>query len=198
MKNKINNKNSVKTPIGMSASWNPNQRADNDFYTTDPLAAEKLLELETLSNVWEPACGLGHLAKVFDKAKILSKATDIVYRGYGESTPLDFFSYSGSWDGDIVTNPPYSYGSEFVRKALSLIPDGRKVVLFLKLLFLESKKRRLLFKEYPPKTIYVSSSRINCYHSSNPSQSQPSSAVCYAWYVWEKGFKGDPVIKWFN
>ena len=26
----------------------------------------------------------------------------------------------------------------------------------------------------------------------------PSSAVAYAWFVWEKGFKGDPVIKWIN
>lgn len=24
------------------------------------------------------------------------------------------------------------------------------------------------------------------------------SAIAYAWYVWEKGFTGDPVIKWFN
>lgn len=23
-------------------------------------------------------------------------------------------------------------------------------------------------------------------------------AFDYAWYVWEKGFTGDPVIKWFN
>lgn len=24
------------------------------------------------------------------------------------------------------------------------------------------------------------------------------SATAYAWYVWEKGYKGDPIIKWFN
>lgn len=23
-------------------------------------------------------------------------------------------------------------------------------------------------------------------------------AIAYAWYVWEKGFKGDPVIRWIN
>lgn len=23
-----------------------------------------------------------------------------------------------------------------------------------------------------------------------------SSAVCYAWFVWEKGFKGDTTVKW--
>lgn len=29
-------------------------------------------------------------------------------------------------------------------------------------------------------------------------QSITSSAVAYAWFVWEKGFTGDPVIKWIN
>ena len=24
------------------------------------------------------------------------------------------------------------------------------------------------------------------------------SAVAYAWYVWEKGYKGDTILKWFN
>ena len=24
------------------------------------------------------------------------------------------------------------------------------------------------------------------------------SAVAYAWYIWEKGYKGDTVLKWFN
>ena len=23
-------------------------------------------------------------------------------------------------------------------------------------------------------------------------------AIAYAWYVWEKGYCGDPVIKWIN
>lgn len=23
-----------------------------------------------------------------------------------------------------------------------------------------------------------------------------SSAMCFAWFVWEKGYKGDPIIKW--
>ena len=24
----------------------------------------------------------------------------------------------------------------------------------------------------------------------------PTSAVAYGWFVWEKGYKGDPVVKW--
>ena len=25
-----------------------------------------------------------------------------------------------------------------------------------------------------------------------------SSAVCYAWFVWEKGFKGETIIRWIT
>jgi hypothetical protein len=25
-----------------------------------------------------------------------------------------------------------------------------------------------------------------------------SSAIAYAWFVWEKGFTGAPIIKWIN
>lgn len=24
------------------------------------------------------------------------------------------------------------------------------------------------------------------------------SAVAYAWFIWEKGYKGEPVVRWFN
>lgn len=69
--------------------------------------------------------------------------------------------------------------------------------MFLKLTFLESKSRKQLFEQYPPKTIWVSSSRINCAKNGDFDK-YPSSAVAYAWYIWEKGYTGDTVVKWFN
>ena len=86
---------------------------------------------------------------------------------------------------------------EFVEKSLNIIPAGNKVAMFLKLLFLESKGRKQFFLDNPPKTIYVSSSRIMCLKNGNEDNKE-SSAVYYAWFVWEKGFKGNPIIKWIN
>ena len=68
---------------------------------------------------------------------------------------------------------------------------------FLKLTFLESKSRKQLFEQYPPKTIWVSSSRIPCAKNGDFDK-YPSSAVAYAWYIWEKGYVGQTVVKWFN
>lgn len=52
-----------------------------------------------------------------------------------------------------------------------------------------------MFLENPPKKVYVSSSRIECAENG---KFKGTSAVAYAWFVWEKGFKGDPIIKWIN
>ena len=49
-----------------------------------------------------------------------------------------------------MTNPPYKYALDFVLKALRIIPEGKKVAMFLKLTFLEGKTRRLLFNSTPP------------------------------------------------
>ena len=172
-------------------------RESNDYYATDPIAGRLLLEVELdLNNIWECACGAGHLAKVFDEAGKLGKATDLVDRGFCgvEDFLLNLEPYH---DGDIVTNPPYKYAKEFVEQALKKVDEGRKVCMFLKVLFLESQSRKELFKQYPPKTIYISSSRINCAKNGD-FKTYNSSAIAYAWYVWVKGYKGETVIKWIN
>ena len=174
------------------------ERQCEDFYATDPKAAELLLEVEQLSHkIWEPACGKGHLAEVFRKAGHEVRSTDLVDRGYGEQKDFLFFN-DEEWDGDIVTNPPYKFAKEFVYKALDCIGGGRKVCMFLKLQFLEGKERRKLYDEYPPKVVYVFSSRINCAMNGDFEKYNFNSAVAYAWFVWEKGYTGDTIIKWIN
>lgn len=82
--------------------------------------------------------------------------------------------------------------------ALEISAPGTKVAMFLKIQFLEGKARRKLFEKYPPKTVYVSSARLKCAMNGDFEKYAKSTAVCYAWYVWVKGFTGDPVIKWIN
>ena len=192
------NKNSVFTTLAAS-SHALGERQKNDYYATEPKAMKLLLEEESFSNViWECACGEGHLAKVLEEHGFEVISTDLIYRGYGDPEPMDFLKESiDNFDGDIITNPPYKYALEFIQRALSSVKSGRKVAMFLKLQFLESKARKRFFKENPPKTVYVSSSRLNCAKNGDFDKYK-SSAVAYAWFVWEKGFKGDPIIKWIN
>ena len=177
-----------------------NEREKNDYYATDPIAIDELLKKETLNhNVWECACGGLHLSNRLKELGYNVRASDLIKRVEDDNIEvLDFLSYQGKYDGDIVTNPPYILAKEFVLKALDIVKEGNKVAMFLKLLFLESQNRyEELFKLYPPKKIYVFSKRVRCQINGDFSK-KDSSAICYAWYVWEKGSTSDPVIKWIH
>lgn len=113
---------------------------------------------------------------------------------------MDFLKCSEIFNGDIITNPPYKFAKEFVEHALSLVPNGNKVYMFLKLQFLEGKSRRELFDTNQLKTLYVSSSRILCAKNGDFENFKKAggSAVAYGWYEFEKGYNGKPYIEWIN
>ena len=192
MKNWTGNSKSVYTTLGAS-SHSKEERERFDYYATDPSAIDDLFNREEFSeNIWECACGEGHLSKrmLFYGLNVFS--SDLIDRGYGEVA--DFLSIKWyEWNGDIITNPPYKYAQEFVEKSLSIIPTGNKVAMFLKLTFLEGQKRKQMFLINPPKKIYIYSKRKEC---AKGGEFKGSSAVAYAWYVWKKGYKGKPEIEW--
>lgn len=176
------------------------EREENDYYATEPLATEMLLQLEQFSPfIWECACGGGHISEVLKQHAYFVYSSDLINRGYGKVQ--DFLSGSPPpiTDFDIITNPPYSKAADFVNRALDLVGNGHKVAMFLKVQFLEGKARwNNLYKDRPPKTVYVSSARLHCALGGDFDKYAKSNAIAYAWYVWEKGFSGDPTIKWFN
>jgi hypothetical protein len=175
-------------------------REENDYYATDPIAIDLLCEREQFTPlVWEPACGGGHMARALEKRGYKVQATDKIYRGYGRGD-VDFFELMNNGAQctiDIITNPPYKYALQFVKHALDIVCEGRKVAMFLKLTFLEGQERKQFFEQYPPKTVYVSSKRIQCAKNGDFERyKKDGTAIAYAWYVWEKGYKGKPVIEW--
>ena len=127
----------VFTTLG-SSNHVPEEREAFDYYATDPKAVEMLLELEQFSPViWEPACGEGHISKVLQAHGYEVISTDLIYRGFGDPEPLDFLKETlDDFEGDIITNPPYSMGLEFVQRALESVRPGGKVAMFLKVQFL--------------------------------------------------------------
>jgi hypothetical protein len=97
--------------------------------------------------------------------------------------------------GDIVTNPPYKYATEFLVKSMESLKEGRYYCAFLKILFLEGQARRKVFEKYPPRYIFVYSKRQDCAKNGD-FKSKGSSAVAYAWFIWQKGYAGESVVKW--
>ena len=128
------------------------ERADKDYYATEPAATDWLTRIEHFDGpILEPSCGEGHISRQLIGAGYEVVSRDLADRGYGEVS--DFLAPENTrWEGDIVTNPPYAFAQEFVEKALAIIPECRKVAMFLKLTFLEGKRRAALFENYPPPT----------------------------------------------
>lgn len=172
-------------------------RGEMDYYATPPSAVEKLLENELFSHfIFEPACGEWHISKLLISKWYDVISSDIVDRWYWDM--IDFLSNKDtmwSYHGDIITNPPFSKSQEFVEKSMDIIRDGQKVAMLLRIQFLEWVKRNKMFKEYPPKTIYVFSRNIRCAKNGDFANAT-GNASTYCWFVWEKWFTGDPIIKW--
>lgn len=177
------------------------QRQEDDYYATDPIAIHKLCEVENFSKtILEPACGGGHMVKALLEKGYEVIPMDIVDRGCENVIIQDFFSFTPQEDCqfDIITNPPYKFAKEFVEHAIEILPNNHKLAMFLKLTFLESKSRKEMFKKYPPKKIWVSSERIQCAKNGDFEKYSKGvgTAVAYAWYIWEKGYDGQTTVGW--
>lgn len=199
------NINSVWKTLGAS-NHTDNEREADDYYATDPIAIDKLLEVEKPHRfIWECACGGGHLSERLTERGYDVFNSDIKNRGYAKQhLVLDFLKQEDklfSFEYDILTNPPYKYATEFVLKALELLPEGCKCYMFLKLTFLEGKRRYMeLFRDTPPppSSVYVFSERVLCAKNAEFDRMREGggSAVAYAWFVWQKGYTGATEVRW--
>lgn len=200
------NAGSVYKTIGAS-NHTEHERAADDYYATDPVAIDKLLTVETPSElIWECACGEGHLSERLTEKGFYVCSSDIVDRGYKRLSVIEDFLKAKTVpfaraQFDIITNPPYKFAKEFVLKALDLLPAGCKCFMFLKLTFLEGKARYYeLFSKYPPKCVYVFPERVLCAKNGDFDKLKASggSAVAFGWFVWQKGYTGKTQIDWIR
>ena len=186
--------------VGGSVNY---ERVDNDFYATDKNSVRLLFENADIHgvNFYEPCVGQGHIADVikeyFPKAKVLG--SDLVDRGYPDTLKRDFikdtFEMKTDW---VITNPPYSLAKDFIDRSLSVALKG--VAMFLKIQFLEGQARKEWFKNSPLKYVYVFSARqpsLNGGMENNPKTGKKwANTMCFAWFVWEHGYVGEPTIRW--
>lgn len=180
------------------------ERIKDDYYATPPEATQELLnnfDLSYCKTFLEPSCGEGHISKVlesnFTNSEVFSN--DLIDRGYGYA-PRDFLTYNHTDKFDcVITNPPFKLAKEFIEKGLKI--SNKYVIMFAKIQLLEGLGRKELFENSPPKYIYVFRNRINPLRNGSPvdEKGKPwASTMCFAWFVWEVGFKGEPTIRWLE
>jgi hypothetical protein len=179
------------------------ERDPHDWYVEPPECSAALFALERFKGpVWDPACGLGRILVEARSAGLKTVGSDIIRRNKFCESTTNFLSDPYLPDfRDIVMNPPFSEAEAFVRKALSIGPQGGKVAAILPLVWVSgfSTKRDWL-PTSPLKTLYPIS----------PRPSMPPGKVIesgikpgngtkdFAWLVWQIGYKGAATVAFMN
>ena len=174
-------------------------RQPNNFYATHPSCTSDILREEYFCrDILEPFCGVGTMSEVIKQSGHNVVSYDIVDRGYG--LVGDFFQTDfPKHKFDIITNPPYDNVIEIILKCLDICKD--KVALLMPFRYLSSASRyNEVYKQYPPKCVYVYQERICIAKNADFKTYSDAGAnmEIYAWYVWEKGYKGATELRWIS
>ena len=164
----------------------------DDFYCTPPEAVRALLKAEKFSGtIWEPACGDGAIVNVLRDTGHRVYATDLVDRGCPDSeNRIDFLMepHPGFHLEAIVTNPPFMLAEQFAIHALTLgIP---KIIMLLRLAFLESTGRSAILDNGLLARVYVFRNRLPGMHRQGWTGNRVATSMAFAWMVWELGWNG--------
>ena len=166
-----------------------------DLYETSPIAIAALRAVEKLPHwIWEPAAGRGAIVNVLRDRGHAVIASDIFDYGFPLHFVADFLLQSKApVDCDtIVTNPPYQIATEFTRHALDLVPH---VYLLLRLAFLESIRRTDILERRGLARVHIFRARLPMMHRDGWNGPRASSAIPFAWFVWDRNHRGLATIE---
>jgi hypothetical protein len=179
-------------------------RNKNDLYPTPPLATYILHKYVNLpKNILEPCAGRGNISAELLRHGYNVKSTDLYeYEPTlcNIETGVDILELpkQNGYDA-LITNPPYH--KDLPRKiAEKGVAEYDLTALFVRLTFLEGKKRKDLFTSHPPSDIIILSDRIRfgtgLLEPINK-QDQLGGMICYCWVVFRKDKTDGPTnVRW--
>lgn len=174
-----------------------------DFYETPTWATEliidKLLEDRVLTKdtkITEPCCGAGAISKLLESKGFEVESSDIQLEDYiygCKGKPMQ--TYEDDSCDIVITNPPYNQMTKnnMLDDFLRITKD--KVILLLNIFYLSSKDRYELLRNTPLKYVYIHSNRVTMYPFGVEKPKNDGTKM-FAWFVWEKGYKGEPIVRW--
>lgn len=175
-----------------------------DFYETPTWATDKAIKRMLNDNIiskdetiYECCSGAGAIVNILkDNGFKNIKASDIQDAPYIVGRKgIDVYRIKSNLFDTIITNPPYNLMTkenmlnEFLRIA------KHKVILLLNIFYLSSKERKEMLENSHLKIVYIHSERVTMfpYGKEKP---KSSGTKMYAWYVWDKQYDGEPIIRW--
>lgn len=146
------------------------QREKNDYYGTPPEATEALMRHWCPSgDIWEPCAGKGMLSDVVQKFKPNDKIhlTDLNPQR-DDIIRADFLTTASAPASDltIITNPPFKYAAEFIKKGFEL--GVQKQAMLLKSTFFHAASRAGLFRQHRPSQVLALTWRLDFMNLGRP------------------------------
>ena len=87
--------------------------------------------------------GGGRLSKELIRLGYDVVSSDLYDRGYGD-VGVDFFKCNEVFQGNTITNPPYSFINDWIKHSLKI--TSNKVYIFCRIQTIETLKRYKIFK----------------------------------------------------
>ena len=145
----------------------------DDFQTPDYAVKPLLPYLQQSWHIWEPAQGEGNIVRFLCEQGYSIVGSDIL-------TGTDFLTNMRDCDA-IVTNPPYRYKNDFLRRCYAL---GKPFALLMPLTALESKERQSLYRTYGLELLLMDR-RIHYKTPSGKVENAGSNAwFATCWFTW--------------
>ena len=150
---------------------------------------------DVAADLWEPACGKhGNIVDVLRRHGHRVIGSDLV--DYGRP---DFFARrdflleqkAPGGCGAIITNPPFKLAEQFVAHALELCP---RVVMLLRLAFMESERRTPILEGVGLKHIFVFRKRMPMMHRAGWEGRKANSGMAFGWFCWDCRHRGATLI----
>lgn len=176
---------------------NTGKRNKNDFYQTPYSMTLQLIETGELydcKTLLEPACGNNAIVK-FLIENLNHKFSMSAYDINGKFISFNFLNETIQYDC-IVTNPPFSKANEFILHAKKIAT--KKIIFLMPLSYLHGKNRFDTIwtdKEFPLKCVYIFTRYPLLENEIREDGKYKTGMQVYAWYVWDKEWKGEPVIR---
>lgn len=154
-------------------------RLANDTYETPPEVVDVLLQHVSFDGpILEPAAGSGRIARRLEqRLNIPVTVRDL-------KTGDDYLSDTTTWNGDVVTNPPYHkrMAEMFVMHALATT-TGRIAMLLQSGFLFGQQRAEDLFRLAPPERVIIVPWRIR-FFLGGTNKRIPSQTYDHVWVVW--------------
>lgn len=150
--------------------------------------------------VWEPCANRGYMVRPLQEFFFKVIGTDLMDYGVGFPV-IDFMtgpkpSDFGEHVDWIITNPPFNIAVDFVLRALEKDMSTHGVAVLLRTNWVEGVDRhQRLFAKNPPSRICQYVGRVPIVRGRV--DQKVSTAMPYAWFLWEHGVdSGPPIVEW--